>query len=99
MYLGMKSHMDLTTTVRVELIGTTSDLVLYCYPNIEKVRRWKSDVSLLHIGREYNETGQVEEWWTQTSVDNFIDRTLCYAEQYSDFNLFGIYVCIHQYSI
>ncbi len=59
---------------------------------LKKQRLWKSDVSLLHVGREFNETGQMEEWWTQTSVDNFIDRTLCYIEQYSDFNLFGIYV-------
>ncbi len=71
--------------------------MLFCYPTVYD--GMNLDVSLLHVGREYNETGQMEEWWTQASVDNFIDRTLCYIEQYSDFNLFGIYVCIHEYSI
>ena len=53
---------------------------------------WHSHCTCLHVGRLFNETGQMEDWWTQQSVDNFIAMQKCYVDEYSEFNLFGIYV-------
>ncbi len=94
--------MDLTTTVRVYTVTYWHYIkfgIVCCSVIMLLMTEWNLDLFVLHVGRKRNETGQVEEWWTQASVDNFIDRTQCYIEQYSDFNLFGIYVRASHYSV
>ena len=42
-------------------------------------------------GRLYNATGQLDNLWTQYSIDNFISRQQCYIDEYSNLTLFGIH--------
>eukprot|EP00731_Ephydatia_muelleri_P000105 Em0001g105a len=42
-------------------------------------------------GRLYNGTGQMQNMWTQSSIDNFESRQQCYIDQYSSLSLFGIH--------
>ena len=43
-------------------------------------------------GRLYNATGQLDNLWTQYSIDNFIYRQQCFIDEYSNLTLFGIAV-------
>ncbi|KAL5515080.1 hypothetical protein EMCRGX_G000198 [Ephydatia muelleri] len=42
-------------------------------------------------GRLYNGTGQKQNMWTQSSINNFTLREQCYVDQYSSLSLFGIH--------
>ena len=46
----------------------------------------------LHAGRLFNETGQLDIWWTTQSVNNFVERQQCFVDQYSLFSDFNISV-------
>ena len=43
-------------------------------------------------GRLYNATGQLDNLWTQYSINNFIYQQQCYIDEYSNLTLFGIAV-------
>ena len=43
-------------------------------------------------GRQYDKDGRKRMWWTETAVQNFEDRTQCFVDQYSNYELFGISV-------
>ncbi|XP_038076776.1 membrane metallo-endopeptidase-like 1 [Patiria miniata] len=36
-------------------------------------------------GRQYDKDGNLDDWWSQKSVDNFKERAQCIVKQYSDF--------------
>ncbi|KAI8363336.1 hypothetical protein B0O80DRAFT_378847 [Mortierella sp. GBAus27b] len=40
-------------------------------------------------GRRYDETGAVRDWWTESSVEAFDAKTLCFIEQYNEFTIQG----------
>ena len=41
------------------------------------------------IGQQYDEDGNRIQWWTDESVDNFEERTQCFVDQYSQYELQG----------
>ena len=45
-------------------------------------------------GRLFNETGQMEDWWTEQSVQNFVERQQCFIDQYNNYTLFGLHVSL-----
>ena len=62
----------------------------------------------LHLsGRLYDATGQLNNLWTQYSINNFISRQQCYIDEYSSLTLFGIaasgmqcnFQITHQYTL
>ena len=46
-------------------------------------------------GRQYDKDGIQRMWWTQTAVNAFTERTKCFVNQYSMYEMFGISVSVH----
>ena len=40
-------------------------------------------------GQQYDKDGNLRQWWSQTSTDNFKERQKCFREQYSRYEVFG----------
>ena len=38
-------------------------------------------------GRKYDKAGNLRNWWTQTSVDNLLDKTDCFINQYDQYTI------------
>ena len=51
--------------------------------------------TLLYVGRQYDKDGRRRMWWTQPAIDNFIERSDCFVEQYSNYELYGLPVCVY----
>ena len=45
-------------------------------------------------GRQYDGNGNVAEWWTPETVENFEVETQCYIEQYNAFCYQDIGECV-----
>ena len=45
-------------------------------------------------GRQYDGNGNVAEWWTPETVENFEQETQCYIEQYNSFCYEDIGECV-----
>ena len=41
-------------------------------------------------GRRYDKDGRERMWWTEEAVQAFKDRSQCFVEQYSNYEMFGI---------
>ncbi|CAN7945648.1 unnamed protein product, partial [Ixodes pacificus] len=35
-------------------------------------------------GREYDATGKISKWWTQSDIAEFTNKAQCFVRQYSD---------------
>ena len=64
------------------------------------------DCSLPIPGQQYDKDGILRQWWTNTSVEHFKERQVCFEKQYSQYKLFGYsvstpnahtYQCQHTY--
>jgi hypothetical protein len=44
-------------------------------------------------GSEFDENGNVRNWWTNKSRENFVKRSTCLINQYNKVKLFGYKVC------
>ena len=53
----------------------------------------------LSSGRLYNATGQLNNLWTQYSINNFISLQQCYIDEYSNLTLLGIAVRVSSHYI
>ena len=54
-------------------------------------------VCLLHVhiaGRQYDKDGIQRMWWTEEAVKAFTERTKCFENQYSMYEMFGISVSV-----
>ncbi|KAF9909815.1 hypothetical protein EC991_007986 [Linnemannia zychae] len=40
-------------------------------------------------GRRYDETGAIREWWEQSSIDEFDERSKCFIDQYGEYTIDG----------
>ena len=40
-----------------------------------------------NAGRQYDKDGNLRDWWTQSSLDNFLDRTQCIINQYDQYTV------------
>ncbi|XP_065321082.1 endothelin-converting enzyme 1-like [Gordionus sp. m RMFG-2023] len=38
-------------------------------------------------GRQYDKDGNVNLWWTNKSIESFVEKTNCYKDQYSDYSI------------
>jgi predicted metalloendopeptidase len=43
-------------------------------------------------GRQYDGTGKLTTWWTNSSVENFKVRAQCYIDQYSGYSVLGTHL-------
>ncbi|XP_028410306.1 endothelin-converting enzyme 2-like [Dendronephthya gigantea] len=43
-------------------------------------------------GSGYDENGNIRHWWTKVSHDNFVERSKCLIDQYSNVTIFGYQV-------
>eukprot|EP00731_Ephydatia_muelleri_P014733 Em0008g453a len=43
-----------------------------------------------NTGQQYNAQGILAPWWTQGSQDNFTNKTTCFQNQYSQYQVFGM---------
>ena len=43
-------------------------------------------------GRLYDKNGIRRQWWTNASIEEFIERTQCFVQQYSKYEMFGYHV-------
>jgi len=39
------------------------------------------------VGRRYNEHGNLENWWSESSLAQFKERTKCFVDQYSNYSV------------
>lgn len=46
-------------------------------------------------GRLYDKNGIRRQWWTNASIEEFIERTQCFVQQYSKYKMFGYNVRFH----
>ena len=44
---------------------------------------------ILQTGSEFNENGNVRNWWTNKSRENFVKRSTCLINQYNKVKIFG----------
>ena len=54
-------------------------------------------IYMLHeysAGQMYNKDGLLQPWWTPKSQQNFNEKKLCFAKQYSAFEVFGFHVSL-----
>lgn len=51
------------------------------------------------IGRHFDEDGNKNFWWTNTTIQMFLNRTECFKKQYSEYYLpeIGDYVSIFEH--
>lgn len=42
-----------------------------------------------YSGRQFNEQGVVENWWSNASLSQFTSRTQCFVDQYNAYTLVG----------
>ena len=47
-----------------------------------------------YAGQQYDKDGIFTPWWTNNSVENFIEKQGCFETQYSQYEIFGYHVCI-----
>ena len=40
-------------------------------------------------GQQYNKEGNLREWWSTSSVENFRERQKCFQDQYSSYKFYG----------
>ncbi|XP_065315149.1 endothelin-converting enzyme homolog [Gordionus sp. m RMFG-2023] len=40
-----------------------------------------------NIGREYDEKGNLNQWWTNESIKIYVEKINCYREQYSNYSI------------
>ncbi|KAF9130639.1 hypothetical protein BGW39_002823 [Mortierella sp. 14UC] len=40
-------------------------------------------------GRRYDETGAIREWWEESSIQEFDERSKCFIEQYNEYTIDG----------
>ncbi|KAJ4446787.1 hypothetical protein ANN_13485 [Periplaneta americana] len=38
-------------------------------------------------GRQYDKDGNMRQWWSNTTVEEYVNRTTCFIEQYSNYRL------------
>ncbi|KAJ9590000.1 hypothetical protein L9F63_016892 [Diploptera punctata] len=38
-------------------------------------------------GRQYDKNGNLRQWWTNSTVEEYVNRTACFIEQYSNYKL------------
>jgi hypothetical protein len=43
----------------------------------------------LHTGRHFNEVGNVEDWWSNKSLEEFAARAKCFINQYNQYSVPG----------
>ena len=49
---------------------------------------------MIFSGRQYDGNGNVAEWWTPETVENFETEAQCYIEQYNAFCYEDIGECV-----
>ncbi|KAK3607412.1 hypothetical protein CHS0354_003048 [Potamilus streckersoni] len=45
-----------------------------------------------NIGKEFNKYGNMENWWTNTSAQGFLEHSQCCVDQYSNYEMKGVYL-------
>ena len=48
--------------------------------------------SLDDSGKEYDKYGNLRQWWTNSTINNFKDRMECFVKQYGKYQLNGDHV-------
>jgi hypothetical protein len=48
---------------------------------------------ILRTGSEFDEKGNLRQWWTKKSHENFVKRSTCLIEEYDKVKIFGYQVC------
>ena len=51
-------------------------------------------VHIFLLGRLYDKCGNKREWWTNSSIAEFNEKTQCFVQQYSEYNMFGYHVSV-----
>lgn len=46
----------------------------------------------MYVGQRYNKDGILTRWWTTESLNAFKERQKCFADQYSNYEMYGFYV-------
>ena len=49
---------------------------------------------MLIAGRLYDSDGNIRNWWSNKSENNFKEKSKCMIEQYSVYSLYGTHVSI-----
>ena len=49
---------------------------------------------IIHTGRRYDKYGRKRMWWSEEAVQAFKDRSQCFVEQYSNYEMFGLSVSV-----
>jgi len=44
------------------------------------------------VGRMFDGNGERKNWWTKSSTDAFVKRSMCMIEQYGNFTMYGEHV-------
>ena len=39
-----------------------------------------------YLGRQYNEQGSIEDWWTEESLQRYKLKTKCFKDTYGNYN-------------
>ena len=43
----------------------------------------------IYTGRQFDERGNLENWWTDSTLTKFKDKTKCIVKQYGDYKQIG----------
>lgn len=52
----------------------------------------RSTIDYFKLGREYDLHGNLHQWWNNATIERFKNRTECFVEQYSNFEIHGRHV-------
>lgn len=52
----------------------------------------RSTIGYFKLGREYDLHGNLHQWWNNATIERFKNRTECFVEQYSNFEIHGRHV-------
>ena len=47
------------------------------------------EIFLFITGSEYDENGNIRQWWTNKSHTNFVKRSKCLIDEYNNVTIFG----------
>ena len=48
---------------------------------------------MLSTGSEYDENGNIRQWWTKASLDNLEKRSKCFIDEYNNVTFLDEKVC------
>lgn len=39
----------------------------------------------MHLGRQFDKNGNMRQWWTNKTINEYINRTECFIKQYDSY--------------